>query len=170
MQTNRVPRQLSGRTRKILAAASLLLGATAGIASAEEVTLRNSVDVLTDKTAASDPIETVDKAGKLQVLAHDGKWARVRTAAGNEGYVSEAVLSASKGGGFDLSGLTGGSSASELSTGAAGKGFDDSVENYARNKNYSKDGLNKMIQFRRGVKGAEWKQFARDGNVGPDRH
>ena len=162
----RVMRPRTARTA--LVAIGFMLAGTTAI-RAEEVTLKNQVDLLDDKTAAGDVVETVPRDAKLQVIGREDKWVHVKAADGKDGWISEAVLSANAGGGLDLSGLLGGSQGSEMSSAAAGKGFDDSVETYARNKSYSKAGLDRMIAIRKSVKGADWRQFVKDGGVGAKR-
>src|SRR5207248_3206604 len=109
-------------------------------ASADQVTVHKSVDVLADKNPFADPVETVQNDAKLDVVSTDGSWVKVRTAAGKEGYVTSDDIAAPK----DLSGVAANDQAGIAMASAAGRGLDNDSKEFARQKNLKLDGVNAM--------------------------
>ncbi len=150
-----------------VAVAALLAGA--GVASAEEVFVKQtSIVIRAGKGAAYDEVGKAVKGDKLQIIAREGKWLKVKTNSG-EGYVFETAVAETKPG-DDMSGigkmLGGASGSSTASDAAAGKGFGESLD-WAKSKRMSPAGLNRMIALRKSVTGKDWEQFTDEGKVGP---
>lgn len=164
MRNETVPGRRVGRAFMAI----LVVGAVAGVVGAETVAIKRPLDVLDGKAGTADIVETVERNQTLDVLGREGNWVRVRTAGGKQGFVPQAALADSQGAGLDLSTITGGPSASEMSAGAAGKGFNE-VDQYASSHNLSQDGLHRMIQLRNSVNSADFRKFTQEGNVGAGR-
>ena len=139
-------------------------------AHAEDVFVKlPQANILAGKGAGSDRVAQVKKGEKLQVLAHEGSWLKVKV--GNqEGYVHQNSVSTSDqggDGGGGLSKLLGtASGASGASSAEAGRGLGEALA-YARSTDMSPAGLDRMLALRKTVSGADWERFTSEGNVGP---
>ena len=138
-------------------------------AHAEDVFVKlPEANILAGKGAGSDRIAQVKKGEKLQVLAHEGSWLKVKLG-DREGYVHENSVSTSAqgDGGGGLSKLLGtASGASGASSAEAGRGLGEALA-YARSTGMSPAGLDRMLALRKTVTGADWERFTVEGNVGP---
>jgi uncharacterized protein YgiM (DUF1202 family) len=118
-----------------------------------------------------DPVESVTKSAKLQELERtDDGWIKVQTPAGKQGYVFKGSVGdkpPSAPGPLSAMNMTSDAEAAQMSTGAAAKGLEPEAEKYARNKNYSKAALDSVVALNKSVKGSQWMQFCKDGQVGP---
>ncbi|MDB5171986.1 MAG: hypothetical protein JWN51_759, partial [Phycisphaerales bacterium] len=84
------------------------------------------------------------------------------TPGGKEGYLSLDDLPANT----NLAGASGNAVASDVNTGAAGRGLQEDTEKYAAAKNLSKAGVNQMLAWNKAVGGNDLKAFAAAGHVG----
>jgi uncharacterized protein YgiM (DUF1202 family) len=113
---------------------------------------------------------TINKNSKVTVLERtDDGWVKIQTADGKQGYIFQKQLGtnpAAAPGPFNFN-VTSDAEASNMGTASAGKGLEPDAENYARNKNYSKVNLDKVIAMNKAVKGKDWMRFCQDGKVGP---
>jgi uncharacterized protein YgiM (DUF1202 family) len=113
---------------------------------------------------------TVNKNSKVTVLERtDDGWIKIQTADGKQGYIFQKQLGTNPPaapGPFNFN-VTSDAEASNMGTAAAGKGLEPEAESYAKNKNYSKVNLDKVIAMNKAVKGRDWMQFCQDGKVGP---
>lgn len=113
---------------------------------------------------------TMNKNSKVTVLERtDDGWVKIQTADGKQGYIFQKQLGAKPAAGPGLLdfNVTSDAEASQMGTASAGKGLEPDAENYARNKNYSKVNLDKVIAMNKAVKGKDWMRFCQDGKVGP---
>ncbi len=158
------------RARRIAAIAVLTIGALGARAMADDVWIKSeSVEIRSGKGAVYPSVATVKKGAKVTVVAHEGKWLKV-TAGDATGYLYESAISTDKvdGGGNILAHLTDGSSAGDMSTGAAGKGLTEDTTDYASTNQLDPSLLANLIAFRRKIDPAAWEQFTADGKVGPN--
>ena len=139
---------------------------------AEDVFVKQAaVPVRAGKGSAYDEVATVKKGDKLQVVAREGDWLKVR-ANGKEGYVFKtAIDTKNPSGGGKLGGdlgrmFSGASGGSTASSGAAGKGLGESLQ-YARTNGMSPAGLDRMIAMNKALNAPEWEAFMTQGKVGP---
>jgi len=160
----RIP--VTKRARAALLAAVIASGAA--IVVAEDLTVqRDQVDVRQGPGLLFDPVETVGKSTRLQVLERtDDGWIKVQMPDGKQGYVfGESIKPAQTGGLFG--GITSDAEASQMSTAAASKGLEPEAEHYARSKSYNKASLDQVIATNKSIKGQQWLKFCQDGKVGP---
>jgi len=151
----------------VLLTAGLLLAAAA---LAEDVWIKSeTVQIRSGKGAVFPVIATATKGTQLTVVAHEGKWLRVKVG-DQEGYVYESSISTDKvgGGGNLLSDLGAGAQASDMSTGAAGKGLAAEADDWAKDKNLDPGPMNRLIAFRKSIDPKQWQAFTAEGKVGPD--
>jgi uncharacterized protein YraI len=158
------------KNRKLVAVALVASAMLASVAIAEDVWIKSeSVDIRAGKGAVYAIVATAKKGAQLPVLAHEGKWIKVK-AGDQEGYVFEGAISAEKvsGSGDNLLATMGaGTSASDMSTGAAGKGLAEEADQYAKNKSMDPGPMNRLIDFRKKIDPKAWEAFAAEGKVGP---
>jgi uncharacterized protein YgiM (DUF1202 family) len=113
---------------------------------------------------------TINKNSKVGVIERtDDGWIKIQTPDGKQGYVFQKQLGANPAaapGPFAFN-VTSDAEASNMGTAAAGKGLEPEAESYAKNKNYSKANLDKVIAMNKAVKGKDWMQFCQTGKVGP---
>ena len=150
----------------VLSAALLV----AAVAVAEDVWIKSeTVQIRSGKGAVFPVIATVQKGTQLTVVAHEGKWLRVKVG-DQAGYVYENAISTEKvgGGGNLLSDMGAGAEATNMSTGAAGKGLAAEADDWARDKNLDPGPMNRLIAFRKSIDPKQWQAFTAEGKVGPD--
>jgi hypothetical protein len=140
-------------------------------AVAEDATIRyDDAKVRTGKSAGFDTIATLKKGDKVQVLAHEGPWAKV-SAGGKQGWIGINSLGDAKGKSFFAGAgelAAGASGSSSASAAGAGKGAGES-EQFAQSKNLSRSGLDRMLALRNTINGSEFEKFTTEGNVGPGK-
>jgi hypothetical protein len=164
-------RRLFSSTRSPACRAVLIsayvLGAATAVVVAEQATVQRPVaEILDAKGAAGDVIETVRKDAKLEVIGpHEGVWLHVRTPGGKVGYVP-ASITQNSGGGPDLSGIAGSSTATPTLAPAAGRGLDPEVENYIAAKRLDPAALMRMQARREACRGKVLRDFEQKGKVG----
>jgi hypothetical protein len=159
---NKEPHMNRKPKRWLIAAGVLSIAAAA---SAEEVYVKLPVaNVLAGKSAGTEHIAQVKKGDKLQVLAKEGSWLKVK-AGDKEGYIFQNSISSKEQKPLDTHG---GSEASALTSGAAGKGIGESLE-YARSKGMSPAGLERMIELRKSITGFDWTQFLSQTHAGSEK-
>jgi uncharacterized protein YraI len=137
---------------------------------AEDVFVKQpSVTVRAGKGAVYEEVATVKKGDRLNVIAREGKWLKVKVGP-REGYVFETAVSGQPTGGDSGGGLSrlmgAGSGTSAASDTAAGRGLGESLV-WARSNNMDPSGLNRMLAARKRVTPQEWEKFTADGKVGP---
>ncbi len=155
---------------KILALLSFLI---IGTVLAEMIVLEVSgVDVHEKKMTMSAIVATLNANDLIEVLERtsDG-WVHIKVK-GEEGYVKGTSLAPPQNnGGFgDLlknSNFDAHAQASDPTASMAARGLRDGAIVYARAKNYNPQPLETMIDTRRGVVGARFDKFTKEGNVGP---
>jgi uncharacterized protein YraI len=152
------------------AAFALAIAGGATLVLAEEVWVkRPELDVRAGKGAAFETVATVKKGQKLEVVAREGTWVKVKVG-DREGYVSENSLSDKKvSGGGGISAFAGGPDTSGATASAGAKGLDDMAEKYAADKGMDPKRVDEMIARTKAITGEEWAQFTREGKVGPDK-
>lgn len=147
-----------------LGSAAALVVAEDLIVQPEHAELREGPGRLFDVTG------TVNKNSRVTVLERtDDGWVKVQTPDGKQGYIFQKQLGTkppAAPGPFSFN-TTSDAEASQMGTAAAGKGLEPEAESYAKNKNYSKVNLDKVIAMNKAVKGKDWMQFCQDGKVGP---
>ncbi len=164
------------RHAKVLLAAVIAAGTlTAAVGLAEDVWINaQNVEIRSGKGAIYPVIASAPKGTKLTVLAHEGKWFKVQAKdqQGNmqEGYVFESAVSTDEvgGGGNLLANMGAGANASDMSTGAAGKGLNEEAEDYSHGKNMDSGPMNRLVDFRKHLDPKLWEKFTAEGKVGPD--
>ena len=164
-------RTKAGRRLRIALLAAAV-GSTGAIVFAGDLFVQpERLDVREGPGTLFDPVESVKKNDKLaEIERTDDGWIKVKTPSGKEGYVFKGSVADKPPAGPGLfSGLamTSDAEATQMSTGAAGKGLEPEAEKYAANKNYSKASLDAVVALNKSVKGKEWLQFCQDGKVGP---
>lgn len=159
---------MNRKPKRWLIAAGVL--AVAAAASAEDVYVKLPVaNILAGKSAGTEHIAQVKKGDKLQVLAKEGSWLKVK-AGDKEGYVFQNSVSSSASG--DNGGLSkllnGGSGASAQTSGAAAKGVGESLA-FAKSKGMSPAGLDRMIELRKAITANDWTEFTNQGQAGSEK-
>jgi len=162
----------SKTSRRRMAAAVILAGGVlaASVALAEDVWVKSSsVDIRTGKGSIYPVIKNVPKGTQLNVVAHEGPWLKVQID-DQQGYVFQNAISGAKvdGSGNLLASVGSGADASDVSTGAAARGFNETVTTYANGKNMDPNLLQRLIDFDHHLGPKQWEQFAADGKVGPN--
>jgi hypothetical protein len=164
-------RGADGRPRRLLGRAGLALLLTAGggvalaAAVGQAVVGVSELQIRASKTGFGGSVAVVKQNDRLEVLADEGDWLKVRTPAGKEGYVKRAALSARsiQPAKIELAGDAGSSGAgASLAT----KGLEPSAIEYARGKSLRTDGVRKMITIHESITPEEFEQFEKDGRVG----
>jgi uncharacterized protein YgiM (DUF1202 family) len=160
------------RSKRIMApalAAVLAAGAVAVVAE-EVVVQRQKVVVREGASIDYDPVETVSKDVKLQVLGRSPNgWLHVQMPDGKQGYVFEKSLSGASSD-TTLGPVSGNAVAASPENLAAGKGvLEPEAQQYASAKTYNTASLNAVIAANQAanVRGKSFDQFCKAGNVGP---
>ena len=149
--------------RAILAA---LFSGLAITAVADQITVRKALDVLSDKNPFADPVESVASDAKLERLATDGSWFKVRTASGKEGYItSDDVDSPAR-----LVGVAASDQAGAAIATNANRGLYDDSRLFAEQKNLRLDGYHAMISMGNSVSRDDVRKFGKEGHVGPAKY
>ncbi len=164
------------RARRLLMAAVLGATASIGIGAGESRVVVNvgSLDVRQTRLTGAPTVAVVRKGAALEVLGREGKFLKVRTPGGQEGFVFEgSVADASAAGATGLnnaaSALLGGPEASAASGAEAAKGLGPYATQYARGKGLHTADADKLLaQSRQDVSGP-WAKFTKEGKVGPDK-
>jgi uncharacterized protein YgiM (DUF1202 family) len=155
------------KTRWLIAGGLVCIAAAA---SAEDVYVKLPVaNILAGKSAGTEHIAQVKKGDKLQVIAKEGSWLKVK-AGEKEGYVFKNSVSDTATSKDDKGFLNvlGGSSASAATNAEAGKGVGESLA-FARSKGMSTAGLDRMIQLRKSITASDWATFTSEGHVGSEK-
>jgi len=156
------------KTRWLIATGIVCLAAAA---SAEDVYVKLPVaNILAGKSAGTEHIMQVKKGDKLQVLAKEGSWLKVK-AGDKEGYVFQNSVSTSATGKNDkglFNVLNGGSGSSAATDVEAAKGVGESLA-YARSKGMSPAGLDRMIELRKSITTNDWTEFTNQGHAGSEK-
>jgi len=165
-------RRVFKRGHRMRAAFMAIVIGSAAVVVAEDLYVQpEKLDVREGPGLLFDPVDTVNRNAKLQVLEKtDDGWIKVQTPGGKQGYVfGKSVGAKPAAGPGPLAGLnlTSNAEASEMSTGAASKGLEPEAEHYARSKNYSKASLDRVVALNKSVKGKQWLEFCQQGKVGP---
>lgn len=159
------------KTRSMLTvAAAVLVLSAAGVAVAESIWVSaEQVDIRDGKTALDNLVETVKKGTELQVIGREGRYVKVKTPKGREGYVFANATSNQRvgGGGNIFQAMGAGTDAGELGSGAAAKGLNPEANQYAAQKGIDRKGFDDLIAMRKAIKPAELKAFMAEGKVGP---
>jgi hypothetical protein len=157
----------NGKRLSALFLGMALLGATA---LAEDIWIKaETVQIRAGKGAVYPVIATVPKGTKLTVIAREGHWIQVQVQ-DQLGYVFDGSVSSQEvgSGGNLLADLGAGSNASDMSSGAAGKGLAPEAETWASGANLNSGPMNKLIDFRKHLDPKLWESFTTEGKVGPD--
>ena len=162
---------LSKKSRLSVAVLGAVLAASAGLVIAEDLYVQpEHAEMREGPGRLFDVTGTINKNSKVTVLEKtDDGWYKVQTPDGKQGYLFQKQLAAKPAaapGPFDFN-VTSDAEASNMGSAAAGKGLEPEAESYAKNKNYSKVNLDKVIAVNKAVKGKEWMQFCQAGKVGP---
>ena len=161
--------------RAALAAAVLAAGATAVVADEVAKVFVNvaSVEVRTGKGPSSATVDLVRKGAPLQVLAREGKWLKVQTPTGKQGYVFEGSVTDTAGSGAGTNDaakvLLGGPEASASSNAEAFKQLGPDAKKYAMTKGMKTADADKLLAQRDQDVSAQWEKFTKEGKVGPDQ-
>lgn len=133
---------------------------------------QDEVKVTAEKSPTSSVIATLALGDAVEVLAEEGRLLNVKAANGKTGWVFKFRLTDEKpssGGGLGLSGLTGRKTiaAREARAGGSIRGLKESTEQYAKNKQISRehrDAVDRMEAF--SIAPEELMQFKKAGNLG----
>jgi hypothetical protein len=153
-----------------IGACILLAAGFTATALAEDIWIKaETVDIRAGKGAVYPVVATVQKGTQLTVIDHEGHWLHVQVGT-QDGYVYDTAVSSDKvgGGGNMLADLGAGANASNMSSGAAGKGLAPEADTWAAGKNMDPGPMNKLIAFRKKFDPKLWEKFTADGKVGPD--
>jgi hypothetical protein len=151
-----------------LACAGVLALSAAGVAVAETIWVSaGQVDVRDGKTALNERVDTVKKGDQLEVLAREGRFVKVKTPSGKEGYVFVNATSNQRVGGEAFAALRGPVDAGEAQSGGAIKGLNPEANAYAAEKGIDRKGFDDLIDMRKNLKPAELQAFMDEGKVGP---
>lgn len=139
------------------------------IALAEDAVVKlPSAKIRNGKGPGYTVLAELKKGDKLQVIAHEGTYVKVKSGS-TEGYLGENSVASSSGGNA-FGGL--GEAASAFSSGskgasesAAGKG-DLRALDLARTKGQSTAGLQRMLELKKQVAPGDWEAFEDEGHVG----
>ena len=153
----------SGRWKRVLRVGGVFAVAAAlGMAAAQSVVYvaADKLDVVARKHPVARVVTTVDRNAKLEVVAKEGPWYRVKVG-GKDGYVFEKAVSAKPGGkaeGVALSSVKAGPVA-ELEQAAAVRGTSPVTLKYAGSKGLSTAGLERMFQNRQRITPDKYERF-----------
>lgn len=140
----------------------------AGLAFADQVTVEGrNVEIVEDMASDAATVELVAPGNKLEVIGKTGRWLKVRTPTGKTGFVPETMVKRNTSG-FDLTAITGGPRASDVSAANAGRGLTEQAGTYARSRGYRTDGPDRMVALRQAAK-PDLKKFKEEGRVGVKR-
>jgi hypothetical protein len=143
-----------------LAAAVIGLASTA--AHAEDVTVKlPAANILSEKTARSTKVATLKTGDKLQVLAREGSWLKVRFN-DKQGYIHENSVGGGSSGKSLSSELGAMSGASKGSDALASRGVGEGATAWAKTHNMSTAGLDRMIAIRNSITDADQRKFDAD--------
>ena len=163
-----------GRRRKLIGAAlaGVLAASAVAVVADQVVVQRQRLVVREGASLDYDPVETVTKDAKLDVInrAPNG-WLHVKTPSGKEGYVFEKSLA---GASTDttLGPVSNSAVAASPENLAAGKGaLEPEAQQYASAKTYNTASLNAVIAANHApaVRGKNYDEFCKTGKVGPYR-
>lgn len=161
-------RRTSRRLHHAVLAGVATLTLSAGVALAEQVIVQGrSVEIVQDMASDAATVELVAPGNKLEVIGKTGRWLKVRTPSGKMGYVPETMVKRNTSG-FDLTAITGGPRASDVSAANAGRGLTEQAGTYAKSRGYRTDGPDRMVALRQTAK-PDLKKFKDDGRVGVSR-
>ena len=159
------PKQSVSLIRKLLiGGAFLALSCGIGVAAGEMLTAPRNIEVVATMSTAADTVEVVRSGQRLEVIAKEGSWLQVRTPSGKTGYVLASRIQR-RGGGLDIGAVTGGPSASAVSSATAGRGLSPEAAGYAQSRGYPTDAPDRLVAFRLNAK-PDLKAFKDEGNVG----
>jgi hypothetical protein len=159
--------KIKHRGRLALGAAVL---AVAAVASAEDVLVKYPARLVGGKSPRHAVVAQLNKGDRLQVVAREGPWLRVKIG-DKEGYVSENAVNNGGAGDSQIAGVgkQTGASADPLSAGAASKGVGQDAIKWSQSSGKSTAGLERMIAMSTSVTGPDCDSFEAAGNVGPSR-
>ena len=146
--------------------AGLAFVAVSSAALAEDVWIKRAAEVRSEQGPVGDTVASVIKGQKVHVVERSGDWVRV-DAGGQVGWVAADSVSSREV--KRDSGLLGGSSGAEMSSGAAIKGLEPIAEDYRRARNLSTAGVDEMIRIHKSVSGKMLKDFIAEGQIEPAR-
>jgi hypothetical protein len=149
----------SRSVRRVIAAAAIAVLALA----ADEVIVKKDVNLKADKSHFAEKVEAISSDTKLQVISRDEHWLRVRAPDGKEGFLAASDLPPKA----DLASVKAGGQGTTLSNDAALRGLQDDAESYAKNNNYTTDGVEQMIAWGKQISEDDLQAFAAEGHVGP---
>lgn len=150
--------------------AGAVVSTAAGLAIAKTITVQpRAVEITTEMSTDSDPIEVVQPNQTLEVLSESGPWLKVKTASGKIGYVPAANVSRkSSSSNVVARGLTGGADASQVGAAKAGRGLTEDAAVYAQSHALRTDGPDRMTEMRQKFH-PELKSFKAEGQVGKSK-
>jgi uncharacterized protein YgiM (DUF1202 family) len=156
--------------RAMFAATSLAVAGVCLAQVANEVWIKQKIQIRDGKSGFSNVVAEVNKGDKVTVLERDGKWLKVQ-AGDKQGYVFENAISQTKvGSGQGLAdAMAGGESTSGMDTTAAHKGLDEKAEKYAQSKNIDPKIVDQMIARNTSISDADRVAFMKAGKVGSER-
>jgi len=156
------------RTRRLVRASLVLLLAGGGVAvAAEQIVVRvSAVQVRASKSGFGGIVGTLKQNDKVEVIAREGDWLKVRTPSGGEGYVKEGALSARSLAPAPAAFATGDARSSGAAASLATKGLEQGALDYAASRNFRTDGVETMITTHRSITPEEFERFEQEGKVG----
>ena len=80
------------RRRRVRQAIAVALLGSCALVMADNIVVQRNVDVLSDKSPFSAPVETVNANASLVQIGKDGSFIHVRTPSGKEGWITEDDL------------------------------------------------------------------------------
>lgn len=165
-------RSLRGwRRRRALPVCFALLAAAGGLAWAvQQVVVKVSqVQIRRSTTSFGGTVAVANANETLAVIGRQGDWLRVRTAGGQEGFVKQAALTARSLSPSTTFNVAGDARAGAVDSTAATKGLEPAALDFARAKNYSTDGVERMIQTHKSISPEEFEAWLAEGGINPGR-
>jgi hypothetical protein len=142
--------------------AAAVIGIVSTAALAEDVTVKlPAASILSEKSARSTKVATLRTGDKLQVLAHEGSWLKVKFN-DKQGYIHENSVGGGNTGKSLSSELGTMSGASKASDALASRGVGEGATAWAKTHNMSTAGLDKMIAIRNSITDADQRKFDAD--------
>jgi hypothetical protein len=156
---------MNSTTAKRWLLAAVLAVATPALG--EELAVRYAtVNLQSGKTSTSARVAQLKQGDKVEVLAREGTWLKVK-AGDKVGYLQQNSVGIPGASRSTIGKTVGGSSAASAGTsGEAAKGVGESNA-WAKSTGRNTAGLERMLALRNEVDDAQFEKFTTEGNVGP---
>jgi hypothetical protein len=160
-------RSLSRRRRRLCTACLVfLVGGTIAWIAEQVIVGVPELRILSSKGGFGGSVTTVKKNAKLDVIAREGDWLKVRTPDGREGYIRRVALTARSLQPAANAALVNATSSGADATAASKGALEREAISYASSKGLSTQGVETMIATHLAITAEEFQQFEREGAVG----